>query len=199
VVGQLSRTRDPQKELPSWSSDRVAYSSWNNFLDAGADAPAEIKFNRGPAMRPLWILYSSGTTGKPKAIVHTHGGMLLSAVAAQCLHFDAQPTDTYLQFTTLGWMMWNYQMNHLVLGCALVVFDGSPLQPHGALWEIVERHRVTILNISPRYLQVLLLAGYKPNQQHDVSSIRSIGSAGAPLAPELYDYMFRDVKKGIYM
>jgi acyl-CoA synthetase (AMP-forming)/AMP-acid ligase II len=105
VVGQLSRTRDPQKELPTFSADRVAYAGWNDFLKAGDDGPAEIQFNRGPAMRPLWILYSSGTTGKPKAIVHTHGGMLLATAVNQQLHCDALPTDVFLQFTTLGWMM----------------------------------------------------------------------------------------------
>ncbi|KZO89781.1 acetoacetyl-CoA synthetase [Calocera viscosa TUFC12733] len=197
VVGQLDPTREPSEPLRV--PGNVKYHTWCGFLDTAKTLPKEISFNRGSAMRPLWILYSSGTTGKPKAIVHTAGGMLLGIGASHSLHSNMGCETTYFQFTTLGWMMWNYQVSTLSLGCTIITFDGSPLKPLSVLWDLIDEHSATYLGISPRYLQVLLSSNYCPREKHSLKTLDTLGTAGAPVKPELYVFMDNEIKKDVFI
>jgi acetoacetyl-CoA synthetase len=123
----------------------------------------------------LWLhsalLPRSTNLGKPKAIKHGAGALILSQKKSNALHSNCKPTTVYLQFSTLGWMMWNLSISCLASGAAIVLYDGSPLSPMSILWDLVDLHKVTTLGISPRYLQALLTSKYYPNQKHDLKSL----------------------------
>lgn len=156
---------------------------------------------------PPAVLYSSGTTGKPKAIVHSVGGMTLSQKMVQCvtstlfpcllradkrkrrtLHNATVPGDSQLTFTTLGWMMWNHLLSTLGCGACIAAYDGSPFAPSAStIWAITARYKLTNLGLSPRYLQVLETEGYIPNKEFDLTHVKQVQTAGSVLKPELYD------------
>ena len=156
--------------------------SWAEFT---ADGSAELAFDPVPFDHPLWVLYSSGTTGLPKGIVHGHGGIVLEHIKALRLHFDVGPGDRMFWFTTTGWMMWNLIISTLLVGGTAVLYDGNPGHPGlGALWAMAERHRVNLFGVSAGFVQACLKKGLRPREDHDLTSIRAIGSTGSPLSSE---------------
>jgi acetoacetyl-CoA synthetase len=162
---------------------------WAELLAAGAGAPLE--FEAVPAGHPLWVLYSSGTTGLPKAIVQGHGGILLEHLKKLNLHIDAQPGDRVFWFTTTGWMMWNFLVSGLLTPASIVLYDGSPGHPDmGVLWDLAERTGMTCFGTSASYVAACMKAGLEPASGRDLSQLRAIGSTGSPLPPEGFQWIY---------
>jgi acetoacetyl-CoA synthetase len=175
---------DPEPDL---SSLRDA-SRWEELLAAGEGA--ELDFERVPFDHPLWVLYSSGTTGLPKAIVQGQGGILLEHLKKLHLHVDAHPGDRLFWFTTTGWMMWNFLVSGLLTRAAIVLYDGNPGHPDmSVLWDLAERAGVTMFGTSASYIAACMKAGVEPAAGRDLGRLKAIGSTGSPLAPEGFDWI----------
>lgn len=156
--------------------------------------PAELAFDPVPFDHPLWVLYSSGTTGLPKGIVQGHGGIVVEHLKMLALHCDLGPGDRFFWFTTTGWMMWNFLISGLMVGSTIVLFDGSPAHPDlGALWRLAEQHRVTFFGTSAPFIQSCLKQHLQPAKQFDLSALRAIGSTGAPLSPEGFRWIANEI------
>lgn len=158
----------------------------------------EIDFTPFPFNHPLVIMFSSGTTGVPKCIVHGAGGTLLQHLKEHQLHCDVKPNDQLFYFTTCGWMMWNWLVSGLASQASLVLYDGSPMYPHPArLFDIVDEVGITLFGTSAKYLDALAKLDIKPLKTHDLSSIKIITSTGSPLAPEGFDYVYQSIKTDV--
>ena len=165
---------------------------WDSFL--AENAGAELSFERVPFAHPLWVLYSSGTTGLPKAIVQSQGGILLELLKHLGLHVDARPGDRLFWFTTTGWMMWNFLVSGLLTRAAIVLYDGNPGYPDlSVLWDFAERAGVTIFGTSASYLAGCMKAGIEPGAGRDLSALKAVGSTGSPLAPEGFDWVYEHI------
>ncbi len=161
---------------------------------------AELSFEQVPFDHPLWVLYSSGTTGLPKALVHGHGGMLLEQLKKGYLHLDLHPGDRMFWFTTTGWMMWNFLVGCLFTDAAIVLYDGSPSHPDlGALWSLAERTGMTCMGLSAGLLAACEKDGVEPARDYDLSALRAIGSTGSPLAPESFDWVYGHVGRAVWL
>ena len=162
---------------------------WSELLAAGDGA--ELSFERVPFDHPLWVLYSSGTTGLPKAIVQGQGGILLEHLKKLHLHVDAHPGDRLFWFTTSGWMMWNFLVSGLLTRAAIVLYDGNPGHPDmGVLWNLAARAGVTMFGTSASYIAACMKAAVEPAAGRDLSRLKAVGSTGSPLSPEGFDWIY---------
>jgi len=171
---------------------------WDELLAPGEGA--ELHFERVPFDHPLWVLYSSGTTGLPKAIVQSQGGILLEHLKKLHLHVDAHPGDRLFWFTTTGWMMWNFLVSGLLTRAAIVLYDGNPGHPDmGVLWDLAERAGVTTFGTSASYIAACMKAGVEPGAGRDLSRLGAVGSTGSPLSPEGFDWIYEHLGKDTWL
>jgi acetoacetyl-CoA synthetase len=156
--------------------------------------PGDLAFDPVPFDHPLWVLYSSGTTGLPKGIVQGHGGIVVEHLKMLALHSDFGPGDRFFWFTTTGWMMWNYLISALLVGSTVIMYDGSPGHPDlNTLWALAAKHKVTYFGTSAPYIQSCLKQHLTPARSHDLSSLRALGSTGAPLSPEGFQWIADEI------
>src|SRR5690606_15412539 len=172
--------------------------TWDAFL---APHPAgDITFAQLPFSHPLYILFSSGTTGAPKCIVHSAGGVLLKHLSEHQLHCDFKPGDRVFYFTTCGWMMWNWLVTALASGCTLMLYDGSPLYPsERTLFDYAEEERITCFGTSAKFIDTVSKTGWRPRDTHTLSTVRTILSTGSPLAPESFDFVYDAIKADVHL
>jgi acetoacetyl-CoA synthetase len=184
---------DPMPDLAG-IRDAVRFA---DFLDAN---PPALSFVQLPFDHPLYVLYSSGTTGKPKAIVHGQGGTLLKHLVEQRLHTDLRAGQRLFYFTTCGWMMWNWLASGLASGATLVLYDGSPFHPSPSfLWDLAERERLHYFGTSAKYIDAVKKASIEPLRSHDLAELRAILSTGSPLLPENFDWVYTKVKRDVHL
>ncbi|MEJ8571099.1 acetoacetate--CoA ligase [Microbaculum marinum] len=166
----------------------------------GGYSTAPVTFERMPFAHPLYILFSSGTTGVPKCIVHSAGGTLLQHVKEHELQSDVKPGDRVFYFTTLGWMMWNWLVSGLAAEATLLLYDGSPFHPDGnVIFDYAQEERMTLFGTSAKYIDAVKKAGLRPRDTHDLSAVRLIASTGSPLAAESFDFVYDAIKPDVHL
>jgi acetoacetyl-CoA synthetase len=172
---------------------------WDEALAGPPVSREDFKFEQVPFDHPLWILFSSGTTGLPKPIVHCHGGITLEQCKAVALHMDCHPRERMFFFTTTGWMMWNFLVSSLLVDVVPVLYDGNPAYPTpDVLWKMVADSRASFFGASPTYIGILEKAGIVPKDRFDLSSVKSILLAGSPVTAECMEWVFKNVKPDVF-
>jgi acetoacetyl-CoA synthetase len=170
---------------------------WEDFLSREKE-PA-LKFEQLPFEHPVFIMFSSGTTGKPKCMVQGAGGILLNHLKELILHTDLKREDRILYITTCSWMMWNWLISSLGVGATIVLFDGNPSYPDdGAIWKLLQDEKVTIFGTSASYINYLKSQGFQPGKKFDLSSLREISQTGSPLSEEGFEYAYQEIKKDLH-
>jgi len=206
----LARIGGILKELPSiekvvvipYTEERADISAISNAIHyqdfISKDEGLRIQFEQLPFDHPVYIMYSSGTTGLPKCMVHGAGGTLLQHLKELLLHCDLKRDDRIYYFTTLGWMMWNWVVSSLAVGAGVVLYDGSPFYPDpGAIFQLAEDEKMTIFGTSARYIAAVQNAGLRPKEKYDLSSLKTMCSTGSPLAEESFRFVYSEVKRDI--
>jgi len=210
TIDSLGPVRGVLEQLPSvervvvipYVSDAPDLAGLRNAVPFGdfGNPGAAPQFARVPFDTPLFVMYSSGTTGVPKCIVHGVGGTLLQHRKEHLLHTDLKPGDRLFFFTTCGWMMWNWLVSGLATGCTVVLYEGSPFAPdRDVLWRMAERERVTAFGTSPKYLSALQKDGGAPGQAFDLGALHTVMSTGSPLAPEQFDFVYEAIKGDLHL
>jgi acetoacetyl-CoA synthetase len=183
-----------QNQLENGTQNKTVHL-WQACLMNDAES---IEFEATPFDHPLYILYSSGTTGAPKCIVHSVGGTLLQHYKELALHTDVKSDDTVFYYTTCGWMMWNWMVSTLMTGAHLVIFDGSPFYPGpNVLWDMAEKERISVFGTSAKYISALEKAEYLPSKQHDLPKLKALLSTGSPLSNESFDFVYKNIKQDL--
>jgi acetoacetyl-CoA synthetase len=171
-----------------------------SWADLGSDTSEPLTYESVPFDHPLWVVYSSGTTGLPKAIVHGHGGIVLEHAKAVGLQFDVRPGDRMSWFTTTGWVMWNFLVGAMVVGGVPVLYDGSPGYPSlDVLWDMADRAGASLFGTSAAFVGGCMKAGIRPGDQHDLTALRSIGVTGSPLSPDGFGWIYDAVKSDVWL
>lgn len=185
---------------PDAAAPRSDVLSWAEVLDHPPVAASGFRFEQVPFEHPLWTLFSSGTTGLPKAIVHGHGGILLETQKNAIFHFDLHPGERLLFFTTTGWMLWNFLISTLATGAVPVLYDGSPAYPAAdALWKLAQDAKATMLGASPTYVEQMVRSGMVPRERFDLSHLTGISLAGSPATPGCMAWFYANVKKDLWV
>ena len=212
AIDSLGRIADILAQLPSiervvvvpYTDDRpdidaVPHAVMYDEFIAGGDG-GELVFAQLPFDHPLYIMYSSGTTGLPKCMVQSAGGILLHQMKELVLHTDLKRDDTIFYFTTCGWMMWNWLACALSAGATLVLFDGNPFHPHpGALWELTQEEGITVFGTSAGYIAALQASGTRPGEDYDLSRLRAVLSTGSPLTVEGFEFVYEHIKQDLQL
>ena len=212
LVSLLSRGDDPPRPPRSWGDPSpqtplggdispqtpLAPIAWGDL--GSGQGQHEPEFEEVPFAHPLWVVYSSGTTGLPKPIMHGHGGIVLEHLKALSFHQDLRPGDVFTWYTTTGWMMWNYLAGGLLAGLTIVLYDGSATYPAtDRLWQLAAEHGVSYLGVGAPYLVACMKAGLRPGEENDLSALRAIGSTGSPLPPEAFGWVYEQVKPDLLL
>ncbi|MFD0847284.1 acetoacetate--CoA ligase [Sphingosinicella xenopeptidilytica] len=171
---------------------------WASVVEGPSPSRQDFRFERLPANHPLWVLYSSGTTGLPKAITHSHVGMTLDQLKSTRLHLDLRPGQSMFFYTTTGWMMWNFVVGTLLAGASAVLYDGSPTWPSiDALWDLTARSGTTMAGASPTLVAMMENGGIKPSETHDLSRLKAVVLGGAPSTPATFEWLYANVKQDL--
>jgi acetoacetyl-CoA synthetase len=186
---------DPQARPPAGKALR-----WQDLLRHSPVPAKDFVFEQVPFGHPLWILFSSGTTGLPKAIMHSHGGILIEQLKLQTLHMDLRPGDRMFFFTTAGWMMWNFLVSSLLIGVRPVLYDGNPTYPSpDALWRLAQDADVSFFGASPSYVDLMVKAGVVPKDKLDLPTLRAIMPAGSPVSSNCTAWFYDNVKRDVWV
>ncbi|MEZ8509321.1 acetoacetate--CoA ligase [Vibrio splendidus] len=204
-IGYLKPSRDLEKsglEKNDLKKNKVEHDvsilSWHSITNNYQPQP--LRFTRVGFNEPLFVLYSSGTTGKPKCIVHSVGGTIINHLKEHQLHCDIKPRDRVFYYTTCGWMMWNWHVSALASGACLVIFDGSPVYPQpNVLWGLAQRADVSTFGTSAKYLEAIEKAELSPIDSHSLPQLRTLCSTGSVLYPEQFDYVYKHIKQDLHL
>ncbi|KAI9488917.1 acetoacetate-CoA ligase [Zychaea mexicana] len=196
IIPFVDNGRDVKATIQQEFGDKS--TTWKEFLDTEKHLPQEIPFEQLPFNHPGFIMFSSGTTGLPKCIVHSGAGLLLQLKKEHIIHGDMHPDDVFFYYTTTGWMMWNWLVAGLSVGCTLVLWDGSPFKPAPiSLWELVDELGITHFGTSAKYIQSLQEASVHPMDECKLDTLKAIYSTGSPLKPESYEFVYNHIKKDV--